>query len=143
MRRFFMSLMLLAAATPLTAKSRGVVGTWIVRDSDAPFPIHMYVFNSDGTMQQANPDAGNPNSSDSDGRGIWVKERGRIQGKWVEIIADRVTHKFTETGEISFVLSVDGDRLKGSRSARFFDVDGKAVQGPFEGTFSGTRVTLP
>ncbi len=34
-----------------------IVGAWIVKDPNAPFPFHMYVFNGDGTMQQANPDA--------------------------------------------------------------------------------------
>ena len=64
-----------------------VVGAWFVEDTDAPFPYHMYVFNSDGTMQQANPDAGDPDASDSDGKGIWVKDGDRIKGKWVEVIA--------------------------------------------------------
>jgi hypothetical protein len=32
-----------------------IVGTWLVKDSGAPFPYHMYVFNADGTLQQANP----------------------------------------------------------------------------------------
>jgi len=42
----------------------------------------MYVFNGDGTLQQANPDAGDPKSSDSDGKGIWVIDGDRIKGKW-------------------------------------------------------------
>lgn len=66
-----------------------VVGAWFVKDTDAPFPYYMYVFNGDGTMQQANPDAGDPQASDSDGKGIWVKDGDRIKGKWVEVIADR------------------------------------------------------
>jgi hypothetical protein len=55
--------------------------TWIVNDVDAPFPFHMYVFNGDGTLQQANPDAGDPNSSDSDGKGIWMIDGDRTKGK--------------------------------------------------------------
>ena len=47
-----------------------IVGTWFVEDAGAPFHQHMYVFNADGTMQQANPDAGDPTTSDSDGKGI-------------------------------------------------------------------------
>jgi hypothetical protein len=35
-----------------------IVGAWLVKEPAAPFPYHMYVFNADGTMQQANPDAG-------------------------------------------------------------------------------------
>jgi hypothetical protein len=43
-----------------------IVGAWFVKNTGAPFPYHMYVFNADGTMQQANPDAGDPRTSDSD-----------------------------------------------------------------------------
>jgi hypothetical protein len=53
-----------------------IVGAWFVKDAGAPFPYHMYVFNADGTMQQANPDAGDPRTSDSDGKGIWVADGG-------------------------------------------------------------------
>jgi hypothetical protein len=56
-----------------------IVGTWLVKDPNAPFPYHLYVFNSDGTMQQANPDAGDPHASDSDGKGVWVAKGERIQ----------------------------------------------------------------
>src|SRR5579862_7049086 len=90
-----------------------IVGTWIVRDPFAPFPYHMYVFNADGTMQQANPDAGDPHSSDSDGKGVWVARQGRIVGRWVEITADRTTHKYSGRNEISFEIRVDGDTLTG------------------------------
>jgi hypothetical protein len=49
-------------------KVNPIVGAWFVKDPDAPFPYHMFVFNADGTMQQAYPDAGDPRSSDSDGK---------------------------------------------------------------------------
>jgi hypothetical protein len=51
---------LLGCAIPSTTSSipNPVVGAWLVHDPNAPFPYHMYVFNADGTMQQANPDAG-------------------------------------------------------------------------------------
>ena len=49
-----------------------IVGVWVVKHQGAPFPYHRYVCNADGTMQQANPDAGNPRTSDSDGKGIWI-----------------------------------------------------------------------
>jgi hypothetical protein len=81
----------------------------LVKDPGAPFPYHMYVFNADGTMQQANPDAGDPNSSDSDGKGIWVSDGDRIKGKWVEVIAERATHKFTGRAEISYDIKVSVD----------------------------------
>jgi hypothetical protein len=74
----------LQACSTLPSKNSNpnpVVGAWFVKDIDAPFPYHMYVFNADGTMQQANPDAGDPHASDSDGKGIWVADDDRIKGK--------------------------------------------------------------
>lgn len=123
--------------------ANSIVGVWIVTDKTAPFPYHMYVFNADGTMQQANPDAGNAKESDSDGKGIWLLRDGRIVGKWVEIIADRETHKFAGRLDLSFSLKVDGDRLTGTRSAQPFGVNGKPIGKPFQGSFTGERVTLP
>ncbi len=58
----------------IRTNSSSIVGTWFVKASDAPFPYHMFVFNADGTMQQANPDAGDANTSDSDGKGIWKND---------------------------------------------------------------------
>ncbi|MFT3724188.1 MAG: hypothetical protein QM773_11425 [Hyphomonadaceae bacterium] len=120
-----------------------VVGAWIVKYDKAPFPFHMQVFNADGTMQQANPDAGHAGSSDSDGKGIWIAEGDHIRGKWVEITADRATHGYTGRGEIAYVLKVTGDRLEGTAEARFYDPAGKLVDGPIETPMSGERVTLP
>jgi hypothetical protein len=54
----------------------------------------MYIFNADATMQQASPDAGDPHSSDSEGKGVWITDDDRIKGKWVEVTADRPSHKF-------------------------------------------------
>lgn len=119
-----------------------IVGTWMVKDAAAPFPWHLYVFNADGTMQQANPDAGHAASSDSDGKGIWVAAGDRVKGKFVEITADRATHRYSGRGEISFDLKVAGDRFTGNASARFFDADGKLVAGPIPDTLAGQRVTL-
>jgi hypothetical protein len=42
-----------------------IVGTWLVKIPEAPFPWHPFIFHSDGTVQQSNPDAGDPNTSDS------------------------------------------------------------------------------
>ena len=121
-----------------------VVGTWIVNDVDAPFPYHMYVFNGDGTLQQANPDAGDPNSSDSDGKGIWVIDGDRIKGKWVEVTADRATHKFTGRAEISFDIRVDHDAFAGTATARSYDAGGILTDGPTSpGRFEGKRITYP
>lgn len=131
-----------AAIVP-AKQADAVVGVWIVKDETAPFPFHMYVFNADGTMQQANPDAGNARTSDSDGKGIWITRGDRVVGKWVEITADRGTRKFAGRLDLSFDLKVDGNRLTGNRSAQVFDADGKPTGEPFRGPFTGTRVTLP
>ncbi len=137
-----------AGATKLHAigaaqHARNVVGVWIVTDATAPFPLHMYVFNGDGTMQQANPDAGDARTSDSDGKGIWMARGNHILGKWVEITADRSTHKFAGRLDLSFDLKVVGDRLIGTRSAQPFDTEGKPSGEPLQGSFTGTRLTLP
>ena len=121
-----------------------VVGTWLVKDPNAPFPYHMYVFNADGTMQQANPDAGDPHGSDSDGKGIWVAKGERINGKWVEVMADRATHQFAGRLEISFDLIVSGDAYTGMETVRLFDATGHLAASPATpAKFEGTRVTLP
>jgi hypothetical protein len=83
-------------------KANPIVGAWLVKDSAAPFPYHMYVFNADGTMQQANPDAGDPRTSDSDGKGVWIEDGDRIKSKWMEVVADRATHQFTGRTVISY-----------------------------------------
>jgi hypothetical protein len=121
-----------------------VVGTWLVKDPNAPFPYHMYVFNADGTMQQANPDAGDPHGSDSDGKGIWVANGERIDGKWVEVTADRVTHQFAGRLEISYVLMVRGDAYTGMETVRSFDATGTLAASPATpAQLEGKRVTLP
>ena len=121
-----------------------VVGTWYVRDSAAPFPYHMYVFNADGTMQQANPDAGDAKTSDSDGKGVWIADGQRIKGKWVEVIADRATHKFTGRAEITFDIAVHADAFSGTETARSFDADGQPSGGATSASqLAGTRVSYP
>lgn len=125
------------------AKSDSIVGTWVVHAPDAPFPYHMFVFNADGTMQQANPDAGDDNTSDSDGKGIWIKKGGKVIGKFVEITADRATHKFASRGEISYEITVSGNTLTGTAAARFYDESGQMKRGPYPTPLDGKRVTLP
>lgn len=120
-----------------------VVGAWFVHAPDAPFAYHMFAFNSDGNMEQANPDAGNPFTSDSDGKGIWVKQGQTITGKFVEVTADRTTHQFASRGEISFELEVDGDTFEGTASANFYDLDNNLIRGPLTTPISGQRVQLP
>jgi hypothetical protein len=118
-----------------------IVGTWFVKAPEAPFPYHMFVFHSDGTMQQANPDAGDPNTSDSNGMGVWVAQGDTIKGKFVEVTADRSTRQFVSRGEISFVMTVNNNSFKGTASAVFYDADGKRIRGPVAATLEGQRVT--
>ncbi len=120
-----------------------IVGAWLVKDAAAPFPYHMYVFNADGTMQQANPDAGDKASSDSDGKGVWIADGRKIKGKWVEVTADRVSRQFIGRGELSFDIVADGNRFSGPSVFRFYDAEGKMVEGPIDTSISGERVTLP
>lgn len=109
----------------------------------APFPYHMYVYNADGTMQQANPDAGDPHSSDSDGKGVWTSRDGHVVGRWVEITADRGTHKYSGRTEITFDIVVDGDTLSGMETVKIYDADDKLTELPAGPAFQGKRVTLP
>ncbi len=76
-----------------------VVGTWFVTIPEAPFPYHLFVFHSDGTVLQSNPDAGDANTSDSNLMGAWIAEGDHIRGKLVETAADRVTHRFVSRGK--------------------------------------------
>ncbi len=124
-------------------KPHPVIGVWVVRHTAAPFQYHMYVFNGDGTMQQANPDAGNARTSDSDGKGLWVAEGDSVHGKFVEVRADRATHSYLGRGEISFGFVVRGDSLIGTASGRFFDPAGGLTDGPIATDMTGSRVKLP
>jgi len=122
-------------------RQKSIIGTWVVTDSAAPFPVHMYVFNADGTLQQANPDAGDAKTSDSDGKGVWISEGDRVRGKWVEITAYRATHRFVGRNEFTFELRVDGDIFAGTETARFYGTGDRQIGGPLGSTLRGTRVT--
>jgi hypothetical protein len=100
----------------------------------------MFVFHSDGTMQQSNPDAGDPNTSDSNGMGVWAPDGDRIKGKFVEITADRTTHQFVSRGEISFLIKVNGNAFSGAASAIFYDADRRQLRSPIAATLTGQRV---
>ena len=117
-----------------------IVGAWLVRIPDAPFPLHMFVFHSDGTVEQSNPDAGDPNTSDSNLMGAWQTDGNGYKGKLVEITAERNTHQFASRGEISFAVTVSGNTFTGTASATFFDPSGRQVKGPIQVTMAGDRV---
>lgn len=121
-----------------------IVGTWLVHDPNAPFPYHLYVFNADGTMHQANPDAGNPRSSDSDGKGIWAVRGDHIEGKWVELSADRTTRQYAGRLELTMRITVHGDSLTATETVQLFDATGAPAPAPATPKpLIGTRVTLP
>jgi hypothetical protein len=90
------------------------------------------------------PDAGDPKASDSDGKGVWISDGDRIKGKWVEVIADRATHKFTGRAEISFDITVNGNTFAGTVTARSYDANDILTDGPTApGRFEGQRITYP
>ncbi len=94
--------------------------------------------------QQANPDAGDPHGSDSDGKGIWMTDGKRVKGKWVEVIADRATHRFAGRLEISYDVAVSGDTYTGMETVRAYDAAGNSTAGPATPvSLEGKRVKLP
>lgn len=117
-----------------------VVGAWVVNIPDAPFPQHMFVFHSDGTVEQSNPEAGDPNSSDSNLMGAWRTAGDGYRGKLVEITADRTSRRFAARGELSFALKVSGNTFVGTATANFFDADGRRIRGPVQVRMDGERV---
>jgi hypothetical protein len=112
----------------------------VVKIPDAPFPMHMFVFHSDGTVEQSNPDAGDPNASDSNLMGAWRAVGDEYRGKLVEITADRTTRQFATRGEITFALKVSRDTFDGAASATFFDASGRQIRGPIRVRMEGERV---
>jgi hypothetical protein len=137
---------LFGCATPsaMSRVSDPIVGAWLVKDPNAPFPYHLYVFNADGTMQQANPDAGDAHGSDSDGKGIWRTSGTHVAGKWVEVVADRATHMYAGRLEISFEITVNGDAYTGTETVRSYDAAGNLTASPATPEpLVGKRVTLP
>jgi hypothetical protein len=148
------ALLLLASATlGATACSRPaadrvqaapIVGSWIVQDPNAPFPQLLYVFNGDGTMQQASPDAGDPRTSDSDGKGVWRARGDTVDARWVELLADRTTHQYVGRLELTMRITVVGDSLTAIETAKVFDTVGAEVPAPATPQpLRGTRITLP
>ena len=146
LRGLILPVILILSASPIAARKIAadpVVGTWIVEQPAAPFPLHLYVFNADHTMQQANPEAGNPRTSDSDGKGAWRRRGQQVTGKWVEIMADRTTHKLTGRGEFSYQIDVSGDRMKGTGTFYAYDAADNVVAGPIAAPFTGARIVAP
>jgi hypothetical protein len=120
--------------------SATIVGAWVVKIPDAPFPVHMFVFHSDRTVEQSNPDAGDANTSDSNLMGVWRPDHNVFKGRLVEVTADRSTHRLATRGEISFELEVSGNSFHGVASAVFFDAQGQRIRGPSQVEMEGERV---
>jgi hypothetical protein len=119
-----------------------IVGVWFVKVIGAPFEYHVFTFNSDGTFIQSNPDAGDPDTSDSMGMGLWKVYGGKITAKFVETTADRKTHTFVARGEISLDVTLDKDTITGFASATFFDESNKKIKGPTHEELKGVRISL-
>ena len=118
-----------------------VVGVWVVRAPEAPFPDHVFTFHADGTMVQANPEAGNPASSDSVGMGVWRADGDVVRGRFVEVRADRASGRPGGTGVVAFEVRVTGDAFTGRAEATFRDPEGGA-SGPHPTALAGTRFGL-
>lgn len=127
---------------PAPAKDEvpAIVGTWIVSIPDAPFPIHLFVFHSDGTVVQSNPEAGDPNTSDSNLMGVWVRDGDGYKGRIVEVTADRATHEFVSRGDITYRLTVNGNALHGNATAVFHDAEWHQIGIPIQTKLDGERV---
>ena len=120
--------------------SPDLVGVWIVKIPDAPFPLHMFVFHTDGTVEQSNPDAGDPATSDSNLMGAWRADGDGYRGRLVEIAADRTSHQFAARGEISFALKVNGNTFGGTAIATFFDASDHRIRVPVRVNMEGKRL---
>ena len=68
----------------------------------------------------------------------------RIDGKWVVLIADCVTHQFAGRLEISYDLMVRVDAYSGMETVRSFDAAGTLVASPASpAQLEGKLVTHP
>ena len=122
--------------------SQGIVGAWLLTIPEAPFRYHMMIFHSDGTLIQSNPDAGDANTSDSNGMGGWEIDGDRIAGKFIEVTADRSSRKFVSRGEIAFTLLVQGDSLRGEGKAHFYNAEGASIGDQIVFSMSGSRIRV-
>ena len=124
-------------------KQHPLVGAWRVKTAGAPFSYHMFVFHSDGTMHQSNPPAGNTDTSDTAGLGVWGEKDGKLVARFEEYRLDFKDGSVTR-GAIDFNLSIERDGLKGDWALTVYDAESdKYLRGPLEGGLTGQRVTLP
>ena len=109
-------------------------------DSRSAVPVPHVCFPFGRDLEQSNPDAGDPNASDSNGMGAWAADGDKIKGRFVEIAADRTTRQFVSRGEISFLIQVNGNAFSGTASAIFYDAEGRPLRAPLAATLAGQRV---
>ena len=122
-----------------------IVGAWRVDAEGAPFVPHMALFHADGTLLIHNPDAGNPQTSDSLGVGAWKVDGGhpqQIMGVFEEIMADRSTHQDMGRLRVTFTLTLDGaDVFRGPAEATYYASDGTKLQDQaHQATLIGIRI---
>ena len=122
-----------------------IVGAWRVDVEGAPFVPHMVLFHADGTLLIHNPDAGNPQTSDSLGVGAWKVALERPQsiiGVFEEIMADRETHQDAGRLRVAFTLTLDGtDKFRGPAEATYYAPDGTKLQDQVhQATLIGIRI---
>jgi hypothetical protein len=66
---------------------------------------------------------------------------GRHVRRW-ELLADRSNHRFLGRLEVSFVIDVSGDTLRGTEAVRTFDADGVSTGNiPTPAPITGQRIT--
>lgn len=119
-----------------------IVGVWRVKTIGAPTPYHMFAFHSDGTMQQSNPPAGNTQTSDTAGMGVWAEQKGELKARFEEFRQDFKDGSTTH-GVIDFNLKVTGDTLTGDCRFNIYDPEsGEHLKGPLKATLTGQRVIL-
>lgn len=124
------------------ARPHPIIGAWRVKIAGAPFPYHMFAFHSDGTMQQSNPPAGNTQTSDTAGMGVWAERDGVVKARFEEYRLGFSDQTVT-LGVIDFTITVHGDSLTGNCQFNIYRIqDGSRLKGPLTDTLEGQRVTL-
>jgi hypothetical protein len=129
-----------------------LVGVWRVKAAGAPFPYHLFVFHADGTLHQSNPPAGNTNTSDTAGLGLWAEGHDGIRAKFEEYRVDFATGAVTR-GVVTFQFQLSegpdhapqpSPRLTGTAEFRIYDPedDQHIIKGPLTSTLEGQKVTL-
>lgn len=116
-----------------------IVGAWYVNIPAAPYPHHLFLFHADGTVIQSNPDSGDARYSDSNLIGAWSSQGGHVAAKLVETMADRDTHKYVGRTELTMSLEVEGNSLRGTGTALFYEL-GRHDGTPHPFDLAGSRI---